>query len=334
MKINRMGREGKVPPVLEIQQRPEPKEKGSVQKIKDSVSLSKPRPSRSSPDKLPKDVKSTKINLPKDIPPYGTVEMYQPYLIMSGKKTLSKGERLAPVKINFDGDWNVLNNKENYKENYFGHDKVKEVSEKMGTVYTHEMFAKIGGEKYKIYQYWYYWAENPFYIDQHEHDIQYVQVYVKENGQPKWVFTNSHMDLIPYLAHGKEEPEEGQNIIYRPWEVKWKGTHPIVYVAQNSHALVANKRDFRFYDRCNEPYVFEGLMPNMVSLDDPKNLDNPFPGYEDKHGILDKKGNMKHHGFFQNPFVKVRGITRRKAFKKGAHTIFTIFGHNVNKFLR
>ena len=59
----------------------------------------------------------------------------------------------------------------------------------------------------------------------------------------------------------------------------------------------------------------------MVSLDDPENPDNPFPGEKDVHGLLNKKGYLKHHGFWQNPFVKVKGFSSRKAYKYGAHSL-------------
>ncbi|MCL5035869.1 MAG: hypothetical protein M1269_02015 [Chloroflexi bacterium] len=369
MKINKMGGEENLLTTQQIKNEPVKKAEGaSAPAITDSVSLSSKKSLKTSDTPAPElsmATEETRVSIPWNAPPYGKSEYYQPHLVMSSKKPWSKGERLAPVKMNFDGDWNILNNKENYKKDYYGNDKVNQISKEQGTVYTHEMFSEVNGEKYKVYQYWYYWAENPFYIDQHEHDLQYVQVYVKENGQPKWVFTNSHMNIIPYLAYGKKSEEgdvnmgkvwensdlynmeksgekgsvpeqvwenanlydmersgEGNNIIYRPSQVKWKGSHPVVYVAQNSHALAASKKDFAIYDKTNKPYVFEGTLPNVVSLDDPNDKDNPFPGYKDEHGLLNKDGDLKHHGFFQNPFVKVKGIPDRVAFKEGAHAVY------------
>ncbi|MCD6310351.1 MAG: hypothetical protein J7M18_06520 [Candidatus Eremiobacteraeota bacterium] len=259
--------------------------------------------------------------IPRDTPPYGTAEMYNPYLVMSGKGVLSPGERLAPVKMNFDGDWDILNNKKNYKDTLYGNEKVGDVSAEQGATYVHEMFTEIDGEKYKVYQYWYYWAENPFYIDQHEHDLQYVQVYVKEDGTPRYIYTNSHFDPVPYVVEQKGKIDEGGNRAYSPSEIKWHGSHPVVFVGQGSHALVGNRDDFNFYDKCNDPPVYQGVMPNIISLDDVDDPDNPFPNGQDIHGLLDKNGNLKNHGFWQNPFVRVKGFYQRKAFKEGAHSL-------------
>ncbi|MCL5037274.1 MAG: hypothetical protein M1269_09190 [Chloroflexi bacterium] len=260
-------------------------------------------------------------DIPRDTPPYGTAEMYNPYLVMSGDGALTGGETLAPVGMNFDGDWDMLNNKDNYNNTLGGSENVGNVSSRQGTVYTHEMFTEINGEKYKVYQYWYYWSENPFYVDQHEHDLQYVQVYVKENGQPKYVYTNSHFDSVSYVATQEGKIDEGGNQAYSTSQIEWKGSHPVVYVGKGSHALVGNKDDFNFYDSCTDPPVYEGTMNNIVSLDDPNDPDNPFPNGQDVHGLLDGNGNLKNHGFWQNPFVRVKGLFQRQAFQEGAYNM-------------
>jgi len=270
----------------------------------------------------------------KVFPPFGTPEMYQPVLHLSGKKYWIPGypgESLAPVKFNFDGDWNILDNKTEYRRHHFGSDKVADVAKKMGTCYLHTKDAEIDGEKYRIYQYWYYYAENPLLIDQHEHDLENVQVYVKEDGTPKWVFTSSHFWNHKYEDEGKKYDINKQGMIgFDSKDVSWEGSHPKIYVAQNGHAMVADTKHFTFLDRCFKPYVFKGAMPTMIDLDDPLANDNPFPNLEDRYGLIDEKGNLKNNGWIHNWFIKVEDPTTRKAFKEGAHTL-AIYANEMKK---
>lgn len=301
---------------------------------------------------------SPKLTSPR-IPPYGTPEMYQPYILLSGKKGFSCGERVAPVKMNFDDDWDVKNNKENYKEKYYGNDKVHDVTEEQGAVYLHKMDSNIDGENYRVYQYWYYWPENPYYLDQHEHDLQFVMVYVKEDGIPKWVFTHSHTWAHDYRDEKKEQLDSALSVLedieksedpdfmifggsredlkkategldnleddsdstksYNPDQIHWAGSHPVVYIAQNSHAIVCNPKDFLLTDKCNRPYAYAGTVSTMIDLDDSSNPDNPLPNQQDIHKILDEDGNMKNHGFLENPFVKVKSPLVRKIYQEGAY---------------
>lgn len=270
----------------------------------------------------------------KNLPPFGTPEIYQPVLHLSGKKYRIPGypgERLAPVKFNFDGNWNILDNKANYRKHHFGNDKVADVAKKMGTCYLHTKDTEIDGEKYRIYQYWYYYAENPLLINQHEHDWENVQVYVKKDGTPKWVFTSSHFLNHKYEGEGKTYIMNRRGMIgFDSKDVNWEGSHPKVYVAQNGHAMVADTKHFTFFDRCFKPYVFKGTMPTMINLDDPLAKDNPFPNLEDRYGLIDEEGNLNNNGLPHNWFIKVKDPITRDSFTEGAHTL-AVYAHEMKK---
>jgi hypothetical protein len=252
---------------------------------------------------------------PEGIPPYGKAEYYEPYLLISGKTNYSKGETLAPVSINFDDDWNMLNNSKNYRKRHGGNDRLVETIERHGTVYLHTHDTVIDGESLRVYQYWYYWAENPFLIDQHEHDIQHVQVYVKKNGQPKWVITQSHFSLFHYDAEPGDSSKK-----YDRNEIQWVGSHPRIYVGEGSHGLVADPADFTLVDRCNKPYAFEGTMPMMVNLDDPFDIMNPFPHGRDINRLIDKNGHLKNHGRGENWFVYVDSPVLLEVYRDGGYS--------------
>lgn len=261
------------------------------------------------------------IALPQDIPPFGTPEMYQPILHFSGKKSIRPGypgEQMAPVKFNFDGDWDILDNTKEYRKDFYGHSKLPEVAKWMGNCYLHTVDTKIDGEDYRVYQYWHYYSENTLLVDQHEHDWENVQVYVKKDGTPKWVFTSAHFDYHQYDAKKKRENPEGI-VGFKAKDVGWDGTHPRIFVAQNGHAMVADTKNFMPFDKCWEPYVYVGKMPHMVNLDDPKAMDNPFPGMKDKYGLIDKNGYLKNNGVIHNWFVRVKHPITRDSFTKGAY---------------
>ena len=105
----------------------------------------------------------------------------------------SKGEKYYPCELFFDGKRNILTNRERYDS--------KSDPEKLDMVCCY--YSVISGLQYYVYEYWYYYAFNPYTIvdisknlavvDNHEHDFESAYVYVnKETHQAERITLNQH----------------------------------------------------------------------------------------------------------------------------------------------
>ena len=113
------------------------------------------------------------------------VEKYAPTLVFS------KEEQYFPCNILFKGE-DIVNNKQKY-------DKLSEEERKEKVCCYYHVNE---GERYSVYQYWYYYAYNEYVIidflnflkDNHEHDFECFKVFVdKETGAPKVITCNIHL---------------------------------------------------------------------------------------------------------------------------------------------
>jgi hypothetical protein len=74
--------------------------------------------------------------------------------------------------------------------------------------------------QYKVIQYWFLYAYNNGPLNNHQGDWEVIQIFLDSSGNPEKAL---------YSQHGS-----GENA---PWaDVEKQGNHPIVYVAQGSHA--------------------------------------------------------------------------------------------------
>lgn len=73
---------------------------------------------------------------------------------------------------------------------------------------------------YTVYEYWFYYAYNPFILDHHEHDWEKYSVYT-EAGIPKFIRISSHRHDHIYVW--EKFPKEN--------------THPILRIQGGSHAI-------------------------------------------------------------------------------------------------
>lgn len=73
----------------------------------------------------------------------------------------------------------------------------------------------------KIIQYWLFYAYNNGPLNDHQGDIEVVQVFLDSSGNPTSALFSQHFS--------------GENAVWSDVE-KTQGTHPVVYVAQGSHA--------------------------------------------------------------------------------------------------
>lgn len=109
------------------------------------------------------------------------IEKYVPTLVFS------KGEKYLPCNLFFRGN-DIINNKQEY-------DKLRK-SQKLDEVCCYYHINE--GQRYTVYQYWYYYAYNeyalgPGFRDNHEHDFECFKVFVdKESGQAKIITCNIH----------------------------------------------------------------------------------------------------------------------------------------------
>jgi hypothetical protein len=105
-------------------------------------------------------------------------------------------------------------------------------------------FSRSGGGV--VLQYWVFYAYNDSYLGwNHEGDWELVAVYLDAAGEVVEVKLSAHEDFTPRQPH----------------ELEWvDGTHPVVYVANGSHANyhgttggpLGDCLDAPFYDNCNE----------------------------------------------------------------------------------
>jgi len=121
------------------------------------------------------------------------VEQYAPTLIFS------KGEKYFPCDMFFSGK-KVVENKQEY-------DKLSE-QEKLEKIlcYYHINI----GQEFIVYQYWYYYAHNPYRIlwsidNNHEHDFECFKLFVgKESTKPEYFTCNIHNDReLTKIKNGK-----------------------------------------------------------------------------------------------------------------------------------
>lgn len=84
-------------------------------------------------------------------------------------------EKYFPCRIDFDGDWNPMNNHERYSP----------------TVTPALYYSIIYRENYTVYQFWIYHVYNDF-INLHEHDAERIFVFVKDD-KPVILAASAHM---------------------------------------------------------------------------------------------------------------------------------------------
>jgi len=117
----------------------------------------------------------------------------------------SKYEQYYPCELFFDERRDVITNKERYDG--------KTDSEKSEMICCY--YAVFSGLQYYVYEYWFYYAFNPYAIvdisknialvDNHEHDFESAYVYVnKETLRPERIVLNQH------FWHNVEESSGGQ----------------------------------------------------------------------------------------------------------------------------
>lgn len=117
----------------------------------------------------------------------------------------SKNERYYPCEVFFDDSRNVVSNRERYDS--------KSGSEKLQMVSCYYWI--VSGLQYYIYEYWLYYAFNPYAIidisknfalvDNHDHDFESAYVYVsKETLRPQRIVLNHH------FWHNIEDLSDGE----------------------------------------------------------------------------------------------------------------------------
>ena len=149
-----------------------------------------------------------------------------PILILAGESdiinsyiTSKKHETVSPVRVDFDGDNDVENNREHW---YSGK------GDRKPTTYLHSV--KINEERNKwirVKEYWYYFPDNPWF-NQHEHDWESCFLY--------------------YLFDFSQKPRKKELLavvlgyhhdfhFYKPSDLSFSGNRPIIYVDGGSHAF-------------------------------------------------------------------------------------------------
>ena len=264
------------------------------------------------------------------------------------------GERYVPVKMNFDGDWNLVNNADNFKR--FKDEKIsegytpRELFKAYSTVYVNKLEnVVIDGERYTVYQYWFYWPYNSLIFDWHDHDLEYVQVYVDSSGEVRRVYTSYHLwqrirDSFAKIAwrRGREGKELDKSVLrtlirsfpgkVRKISMPSKGeklqevflidkTHPVVIVEPNTHGMVFKPSQSFLITLLNPRVAFHITPKNFIPMLSSENPDSPFPKGKDSRGLVDGKGYLKHRGFPYNWFIRVKSPLLRKTFWEGAHSV-------------
>lgn len=135
------------------------------------------------------------------------IQRYAPILCYDYK------ERYFPVDVHGD-DYDVLNNHENYEKNLF--------PEKPICYYN-----LVSYDDFKVYEYWFYYAYNDYKYyslrinDVHEHDFEYVFVWINNDGHPFYLVTSMHLWILRY-HYSKDD-------------------HPFVYVERGGHGMSLDK---------------------------------------------------------------------------------------------
>ena len=268
-------------------------------------------------------------------------QRYSPILI------IPEGERYAPTEMNFDGDWNLLNNADSFaqlRKRY----SLKEIFERYGSVYVNKLEnVKLNGKKYTVYQYWFYWPFNSFLFDWHDHDLEYVQVYVNQRGEVERVFTSYHFwqnraakffdklssKLGPSLKLSSIMRSFPTKVLRREGSIGYTknasnvilvdNTHPLVIVEPNTHGMVFSPhQSFILTLKGYKPsFIFKPKRFIPMIGDSP---DSPFLHGKDERKLINARGNLKNRGFPYNGLIRVKSPLLRKAFWEGAHTVTTI----------
>ncbi len=172
---------------------------------------------------------------------------YQPFIYLDEK------EEYVPIRMNFSGDWDILRNKEKYDERFKGM-SIGEVAAREGGVYCYRTSERINNKVYDRYLYIYYYPfDSGYRKGTHRHEVEHVSVYVnRETGEVDYVGTGEHENVHFYHARSS-----GIKFV--------EGTHPVIYIARGSHAMVPRKKDFAFIDRgyCRN-YSFGGTLPCLL----------------------------------------------------------------------
>ena len=178
------------------------------------------------------------------------VEQYSPTLIFS------KGEKYFPCSLFFSGK-KVVDNKQEY-------DKLseKEKSDKILCYYHIN-----NGRNFIVYQYWYYYAHNPYKIasiinNDHEHDFECFKVFVdKEREIPEYVTCNIHNERVITKINDAEIPkiqvELGGHGLYpetklKPWY--WKGDKDIEKTFKVKPSSILNNCENLRFKVLKEPF--------------------------------------------------------------------------------
>ncbi len=263
---------------------------------------------------------------------------YAPILV------IFRSEKYMPLKMNFDGEWKLANNALNYKKRFseLSEQEFIEQFKQNAVAYVHKLEnVKVDGKTYTVYQYWFYWPYNSFLFDWHDHDLEYVQVYVNSQGQIERVYTSYHLWVFESSRSEYLKPLPG---MMRAPNVKWfkvKGEpsdeklttlvksahteplvvndHPVVFVEPGSHGMVMRRSKSLLLNFKKIWFAFR--VKRFIPMISSSENDAPFPNGQDVHKLIDKSGNLKHRGFPYNWFIRVKSPLLRRSFWEGAHVL-------------
>ena len=106
-------------------------------------------------------------------------------------------------------------------------------------------------------------------------------------SRPLKVPLNYYIDKI-YTTSVMHMGDRGEVRVleYDRKEVRWAGTRPIIYLAEGTHNLVADPKDFIGGDHCDPPYKKHPYgRESLINLHNPHQKANPFPGGANPHGL-------------------------------------------------
>lgn len=169
--------------------------------------------------------------------------LYLPNLTFQGKSILGlkKAESVFPISFTFnitqdanqDGIINPEDNLENCIPYAIGEDLTNRKvitgianrgpNDQRPAVYFHH----VQSGTYIVYEYWFYYAFNPFILDNHEHDWEKYSIYLKA-GIPCYIRISAHRH--DYIYSWSEFPKDK--------------THPILGIQGGSHAIKRIKNNW------------------------------------------------------------------------------------------
>ncbi|UII20913.1 beta/gamma crystallin family protein [Fulvivirga ligni] len=160
------------------------------------------------------------------------------YMDVDASGTYAEGGKSDYISaINYDGDWNALNNWEN-------------VSAYGNSLYAHVYYSVVETSThwYLIYAFFHPrdWTDNPFLysLDQHENDLEGILMMVQKNGSTygslQGAVTVSHSDFYSYTTSGSPLTNGKENIDGTLQLANHAGAmHPVTAQEAKGHGLKA-----------------------------------------------------------------------------------------------